>query len=360
MGDHQRRWAYSGRGQQQQWRQQHQQHQYQHQQQYSQQGSDEEDFFSYTESTTDQGAHSPNVSNYDHNDGYYNLSPESHFHHRGQQGQRQQQHQVAFLGQNLDLRAHRTRPPDNSEFQHQAEFTKDINSLFSPEAQPNPSANTQVPHHRPQGSREISQNSQVERTAPQLDNPQADPDAPSWTPVTLRTPRQRPKETFGQRVDPSNIDPRLLQPGAAQLHGIQPSSTATTQADYAPAVTPSIGDGVSTSVRSDASGSWICQTCRTILGDPRTLRRHRREVHGEHAKPPYTCPCGRRTKRLWNHNRHMENCRRREDSDTFYVCWCGWLDLAYEGHLDHIKECGKQTAGRRPRTQDAPANQAWF
>lgn len=341
------------------------QQQYQ-QQQYSQQGSEEEEDF-FTESTSDLVAHSPSANNPDPNDGYYAIGLDSAHYSQGRQRPRQE-HQASNSGpEGLALPSHRIRPPDNNGFPAET-FNQDINALFSQsqQVQPNFPNGAQIYFQLQQPSPEASHNLQLEGTVPQLNpqfNPQADPEAPPWNPATLRTPPQRgARETFVPRVDQRNIDPRILQQAQAQFPGRpQPSSPATTQADYAPPVTPSNDDRVSIGQRSDASRSRICPTCGTPFGDRRTRKRHEREVHNEGAVPPYACPCGRKTIRVWNHDRHMASCRRREDSRNPYVCRCGEQHFEHQLHLDHTKDCGKQTAGRRPRAQDiANNNQLWL
>lgn len=335
-----------------------QQYQQYQQQQYSQQGSEEEEDF-FTESTSDLVAHSPSANNPDPNDGYYSMGLDSAHYPQGRQRPRHE-HQASISGpEGLALPSHRIRPPDNNGFPAET-FNQDINALFSQQVQPNFLNSAQIYFQLQQPSPEASHNLQLEGN-PQLNpqfNPQAHPEAPPWNPEALRTPPQPgARETSVARVDQRNIDPRILQPAQVRFPGRpQPSSPATTQADYAPPVTPSNDDRVSIGQRSDASRSRICPTCGIPFGDRRTRKRHEREVHNEGAVPPYVCPCGRRTIRVWNHDRHMASCRRRDDSRNPYVCRCGEQHFEHQLHLDHTKDCGKQIAGRRPRAQDTTNN----
>lgn len=274
------------------------------------------------------------------------------------QGQGQQSRTAAVVWDGLPHRPHRIRPPDNNEPEDASynSFSRDVDILSTSQARPDNAG-----HHfgsanpRP-GAVNAYQVDPDHLTEVELDpnlHPQADPRAPSWNPYNPRTPPKEFSEKFpAASTGNGDINRNLLW---ANYGRAEPSSTAPTQADYAthlspPNVPPTL-DGVSNCNRSDISETWSCHRCKNSLGDPRSLRRHLKEVHREDAKPPYQCACGRDTTRLWNHLRHVKGCKKKRRYGHF-ICWCGLLHSTQHEHQVHVTECGKEKAGRRPRTAD--------
>ncbi|KAF9877393.1 hypothetical protein CkaCkLH20_05093 [Colletotrichum karsti] len=134
----------------------------------------------------------------------------------------------------------------------------------------------------------------------------------------------------------------------------RPTSTATRSQNDGNALrvlgylAPSNEDAASTrSGYTDASTS--CSTCGREFNNPRQMRRHQSEVHRDTNAPQYVCKCAYRATRKSNYTRHLDkSCRRKYDPDLVFVCICQEPSNDFDNHSEHIKDCGRQPAGRRP------------
>ncbi|KAK2063387.1 hypothetical protein LY76DRAFT_212710 [Colletotrichum caudatum] len=75
-------------------------------------------------------------------------------------------------------------------------------------------------------------------------------------------------------------------------------------------------------------------------------------IHTQIGNLEYRCKCGRKVKpdRKWEHKRHVKNCRMTDDPGRAFSCRCGKKLVDLLAHLDHIKNCGKLPARRRPQS----------
>ncbi|KAK2063386.1 hypothetical protein LY76DRAFT_642560 [Colletotrichum caudatum] len=167
---------------------------------------------------------------------------------------------------------------------------------------------------------------QVNETLPTTDSP--------WVPVSFASQPEpaAPSSTVTySQYNQSPFDVSHLSPPS---HPVAPSLTC---------------DGVST--RSSSSCFEICLNCGFMANSSR-MRRHYNDRHPQVGDPKYGCKCNRTAKsdRKWEHKRHLEKCRMRDNPGRAFSCRCGKKLVDTSAYLDHIKDCGKQPAGRRPQS----------
>ncbi|KAK2010404.1 hypothetical protein LZ32DRAFT_607572 [Colletotrichum eremochloae] len=107
---------------------------------------------------------------------------------------------------------------------------------------------------------------------------------------------------------------------------------------------------VPSSVTSNSSRFELCCVCGVPV-NTRLMERHHQDRHRQKGAPQYTCKCGHKSPamRKANHTRHLETCKAKDTSSQFFVCRCGNKSGSLPAHQDHIKDCGKKRAGRRPK-----------
>ncbi|KAK1848137.1 hypothetical protein CCHR01_09253 [Colletotrichum chrysophilum] len=127
-------------------------------------------------------------------------------------------------------------------------------------------------------------------------------------------------------------------------------STTMTSADSIWGHSSSGWDATSamSAINSSLGDTNQCSVCLRSLGDARQLRRHLAEVHRSDSDPTYICKCSYQVTRKSNYLRHLSNsCRRRDAPDGVYICICSQPFADFDVHLAHVRDCGKQPAGRR-------------
>ncbi|KAK1983322.1 hypothetical protein LZ30DRAFT_7372 [Colletotrichum cereale] len=91
---------------------------------------------------------------------------------------------------------------------------------------------------------------------------------------------------------------------------------------------------------STSSGREKCDVCGQSVGSG-LMRRHRQDVHRQEGDQMYICKCGHAdpAMRRGNHKRHLNTCKRTNDSQLVFTCRCGNTLGDEQDHLNHIRGC---------------------